>query len=192
MNQRPASTKRGQNLEASALVPPRFGAFQAQGLEGHIGISRLKVSSRSEGTLKLEVPPTRDNRIRNWPTKPDFCGQKQGCKNPFESHYFPCIAETQEFSPGLFLFLVARVIQDIYHWLPLTVSPAKRVSSKFMEMDCFVFFTRHDWPGRMDHKAASGKKKSGDTRIFNFTNTRIFISQRCCQRTLVGLNGQQN
>ena len=28
-----------------------------------------------------------------------------------------------------------------------------------MKMVCFVFLTRYDWPGRMDHKAASGEKK---------------------------------
>ena len=28
-----------------------------------------------------------------------------------------------------------------------------------MKMVSFVFLTRYNWPGRMDHKAASGKKK---------------------------------
>ena len=41
---------------------------------------------------------------------------------------------------------------------PGSVSPAKRTLPKFMKMVGFVFLTRYDWPGRMDHKAASGKK----------------------------------
>ena len=28
-----------------------------------------------------------------------------------------------------------------------------------MKMVSFVFLTLYDWPGRMDHKAASGKKE---------------------------------
>ena len=54
-----------------------------------------------------------------------------------------------------------------------------------MKMVSFVFLTRYDWPGRMDHKAASGKKKQPKAQYNAATKgarnkKSVGFAIRCC------------